>query len=139
MKKEKQLYAIGMGGGGIGKPGILRMLAITFETNEGMDISRARSLLVFCVEEFLKEINAKNELKPYLTETPFKSKNIDITILFKKKKPSEFVDPPFIATAYSDEDKIRYTIHTDDHLEFVKKETYDEALEILRQEKSRKQ
>jgi hypothetical protein len=139
MKKEKQLYAIGMGGGGIGKPGILRTLAISFESYEGIDISRARSLLIYCVEEFLKEINAKYELKRYLTETPFTFKNIDIDIYFTHKKSKDFIGPPSLAVAHADEGVIAYKTYDQEHLTRVKEETYDEALEILRQEKSRKQ
>jgi hypothetical protein len=139
MKKEKQLYAIGMGGGGIGKPGILRMLSITFQNYDKMDISRARSLLVYSVEEFLKEINAKDELKPYLTETPFTSKNVDIAIHFVNKKSRNLRNPPFLAVARAKEGKLDYIVDSNETLEWIKEETYDEALEILRQEKSRKQ
>jgi hypothetical protein len=134
MKRKKGLIGIGLGGGSAGPGKGARMLSVTFECYQKVNIAQARMLLLECVQEFLDEINSKQELESCLSVFPFTYKNISISLLFTDKKSNgDFFQPPLIAAAGADEGEMHYVIARDDSLERVKEETYEEALRSAEQ------
>lgn len=132
MYETEGLINTGTGGGG---PGKLRMLSVSFDCYQKMDISQARKLLLECVDEFLAEINKTPEIAPYSREFPYTFKNVNIDILFIDKETRNFLSPPSIAAAGIKEGVLDYSIHQDERLKFIKFETYEEALKIVEQDK----
>ena len=132
VKKKYDFLVVGTGGGGPGDKG-LNLLSVDFESYQKMGIPEARKILVDCVQEFLIEINASEELKQYLAVYPFTAKNIGVLIQFTDKKRPIYMSPPSLAVARIDKEKLAYIINIveTDRLERIKEETYEEALQIL--------
>ena len=82
LKKEKGLVLIGTGGGMMYD---IQMMAMSFNFYQEVSIEKARKLLVYTAEKYLKNINANKEVRPYLHDNPFTEKNIEIAIFFHKK------------------------------------------------------
>ena len=61
--------------------GVINNLGILFQVKRKLSIEQAREILVDCVQEFLTEINSNEEIRPYLENFPFTSKNIHIALL----------------------------------------------------------
>ena len=130
LKKEKDLFMIGTGGQMMGD---IQLARISFQYFHLVNLEEARALLVYTIQTFLKNINDNKEVRPYLHNYPFTTKNIEIKIFiyqpdghyppqgsiqflvlrnnilsYKLVKPSEFAPWPIL-----------------------KEETYEEALKIL--------
>lgn len=86
LKKEKELYPIGVGDG-IGEK--IRMLAISFRYYKEVDIDEARELLLTAGTVFLKNINANEKIRPFLKNDPFGPENIEIRIFINNPNGSE--------------------------------------------------
>jgi hypothetical protein len=133
MKRKKGLIGIGIGGGSAGPGKGAKMLSVTFECYQKVDIAQARMLLLECVQEFLAEINSKQELESCLIVFPFTYKNINISILFINKSAESFFQPPSIAATSADEGQMDYFIARDDVLTSTREEPYEESLRIAEQ------
>lgn len=131
MYKEKGLVTIGTGGGGSPYHKGLTRLSISFEDYKEVNVAEARRLVIECADRYLADINANEDLKKYLVPNPFTIKNVDIGVLFINKKTREFVSPPFVSTAKISKGELRYTIHDNELLKTIKRETYEDAVKIL--------
>jgi len=77
LKKEKDLQPVGTGGGMMHD---IYMMALSFDYEKEVDLSKARELLVYVVDNYLSAINSNEEVRPYLHDYPFTAKNIQIRI-----------------------------------------------------------
>ena len=136
IRNEKKLFPIGTGGG---MRGDIKMMAISFKYQQEVDIPTARELLVYCVEEYLNAINADEKVRPFLHNFPFTAKNIEIRLFISTPENGNV---PFgkICCAGAIEGRVDYDVRnaTTERLEIIFEETYEEALKIVQQNKSKK-
>jgi len=77
LKEEKNLYLIGTGGGMMGD---IKMMAMSFNYYQEVNLESARKLLVYAIDEYLSAINSNEKVRPYLHNYPFRVNNIEIMI-----------------------------------------------------------
>ncbi|MFA6502233.1 MAG: hypothetical protein WCT85_05530 [Parachlamydiales bacterium] len=134
LEKEKQVKFSGFGGS---SDNGLTMLSLSFETDKDYDILTGRELIVYCAEEFLKNINSDEKIKPYLKNYPFDSKNIKVFLLTDIKNDSS--DDKHIKSIVLSHSNIIYDIYDENkNLITIHEETYKEALNIIQKQKKEK-
>ncbi|WP_068466627.1 hypothetical protein [Candidatus Protochlamydia phocaeensis] len=138
-KRIGQKY--GLSPSAIGAGGVygLRLMILDFHRyGEPLTQEEARRLIVACAEEFLTDINSDESLRPYLLDYPFSPNNISIAIINYDSK-GERTFAPYIGTVLISEGIITYLINTPEQLSYKDKikETYEEALERLKQEEQK--
>ncbi|MBI5346413.1 MAG: hypothetical protein HZB76_04655, partial [Chlamydiae bacterium] len=127
--QNKNLKFLGFGGGG---PYDIRVLSLSFETCGKFNVEEARELLVYCVEQFLLNINSNEKIRPFLHNFPFTGKNIEIMLFFYNKDASK-VNPPYISYAVAIDGVVRFYIKNSfDKFEKVSEETYEKALKKVK-------
>ncbi|MFA6502133.1 MAG: hypothetical protein WCT85_05025, partial [Parachlamydiales bacterium] len=103
----------------------LTMLSLSFETDKDYDIQTGRELIVYCAEEFLKNINSDEKIRPYLKNYPFVSKNIEVSV-YPQNKNNLTDKLEIISFSHGN---IRYYIRDENKkLIIIHAETYEEAL-----------
>ncbi len=131
LKEEKGLKGLAYGGNKF--PGI-RRLEFALEANYSLEIDKARELLIYSTEKFLKNINASEELKPYLKKHPFKAKNVEVEIYLLGEKKSEYPHPPYLYRVIVDQGQISYYYKGHKETSYkdplAHKESYKHAKEI---------
>ena len=130
--KRFELRCIGTGGGDAHD---VSMLFMAFKSYEPFDIQRGRKLIVDCVNEYLKNVNENEQVRPYLHNYPFLPENIEMVIF----GPNLIEDPPNLKSVSLREGVIEYRIKKTENspLENTHEETFQEALKILEEEKSK--
>src|SRR5262249_19597302 len=137
MQNEHDLTMFGSGYRG-SPSGNLSALVLTFVTEKKIDVKEARYLLLNICEQLLYQINASEEIRPWLTDVPFTGNNLDLRIGFNKENLKD-VDPPYIASAYALKGKVYYSVSVNGMFKDVHEETYEEALKIYQEELCLKQ
>ena len=128
LKIEKNLVPCGDGARMMGQ---IEMLALAFDYFQPLDIETARPLLINSVNTFLKEINNDESIKPYLLHYPFDPKNTEIAIYFYTSNYKEVPNGDLCIAAFR-QGKCIYKIHnSDDRLQTILEETYDDAVTKL--------
>ena len=123
LKEEKNLILIGTGGRMMDD---IQMMAMSFNYYHEVNLEQARELIVYSINKYLSDINNSQEIRPYLHEYPFSSKNVEIMIFVYGPDRLE-LPPEKIYCITSRKGIIRYYTRSDrDHP--ICKETYDEAL-----------
>jgi len=133
VKKEKNIGLDGIGGSWLEDRD--KHLTIWFSTYTLAKIEQAREMIVFCVEDFLNRLNASEEMKASLGHS-FGLENIEIIIIFKEERGFD-LDIHVRHVEISKGNKLGYITYQTDFspYETMHEETYEEALEILRQAK----
>ena len=107
----------------------IQMMAMSFNYYHEVDLEQARELIVFTINEYLSDINNNQEIRPYLHEYPFTSKNVEIRIFIYGPDRLE-LPPEKIYCITSRNGILRYYTRSDrDHP--ICKETYDDALDEI--------
>jgi len=123
LKKEKKLILIGIGGRMMDD---IQMMAMSFNYYHEVNLEQARELLIYAINEYLSDINNNQDVRPYLHEYPFTSKNVEIRIFIygpdRKKLP-----PDKIGYISSIDGVLEYYTRADDDHPICR-ETYAEAL-----------
>jgi hypothetical protein len=123
LKKEKRLILIGIGGRMMDD---IQMMAMSFNYYQEVNLEQARKLLIYVINEYISDINNDQDVRPYLHEYPFTSKNVEIRIFIygpdRRKLPPEKIG--YISSI--DGVLEYYTRADDDHP--ICRETYAEAL-----------
>jgi len=126
LQAEKGLCLIGTGGRMMDD---IKMMSMSFEFFHPIDVQQGRQLLIFSINEYLRDINNNEKIRSYLNKYPFTEKNIEIHIWIRNP------DGSMVSL-----DKIYYisaidgvlTYYIDDPERFSRKivyrETYAEAL-----------
>lgn len=123
LKEEKNLILIGTGGRMMDD---IQMMAMSFNYYHEVNLEQARELIVYSIKKYISDINNSQEIRPYLHEYPFFSKNVEIMIFVYGPDRLE-LSPEKIYCITSRKGIIRYYTRSDrDHP--ICKETYDEAL-----------
>lgn len=123
------------GFGGSHKNGLNSIIEMNFKTEQFLNQSNARQLILEYSDKFLAYLNNSKDLQPYLIEYPFNFKNIEIAI-FGKSEMNQ--DPSVINIVSMLKGSIYYFVKDPDSQVLVvkMKETLEEAERILREEKS---
>ncbi|HEY2810972.1 MAG TPA: hypothetical protein VGJ00_06250 [Rhabdochlamydiaceae bacterium] len=134
---EKGLQPCGFGGGTMDK---VRELVLCFFCYKRIDIDEARELLMSAGNMFLDAINEDERIRPYLINYPFLPKNIGIEIYFKELNGSNIKEPGKLHVAWLMNGLLTYD---DENLETkrlqtIHKETFEEAIEILKESEKHK-
>ena len=129
LKEQKNLHLAGTGGGMMHD---IQMMMMAFQFNQIVDMETARELLVYSGEEYLHAINSNVEVKPYLHDVPFTSKNIEIVIYFHTQS-YETVPSGEISIAAIEEGLIVYYIDDPERytIQSIHEESYEDAVKIV--------
>lgn len=109
LSKKHQMDCVGVGGGMMGS---VYMIGLSFRVYHPLERNEARMLVVDCVEELLKAVNRNEEIRPYLQDYPFTTKNVSIAIYSSYPDGRDVFDP-YIRVA---------SIYKSDTIEFATKE-----------------
>ena len=124
---------------GIGESvdGKIRMLGLSFECHRQLEKAEARRLLLTCVEDFLKDINSDDKLRPHLRNIPFTDKDIRFSIHFSYPDGND-VHTPLICSAFVSRGTVFFsTLDPHDPYKFYNEnETFEEAVRIVESEKA---
>ncbi len=132
LEKEKGFILIGTGGRMLEN---ISMMMMGFEYSQESTLENARELLLFAIQEYLVEINANEEIRPYLHDYPFTSKNIEIEIYFPHSNCSKLSLDKIDIAAASEGTLFYYAKHPNNYtLTNLHEETYVEALKIFRRQ-----
>ncbi|NGX34800.1 MAG: hypothetical protein K1060chlam1_01156 [Candidatus Anoxychlamydiales bacterium] len=114
----------------------IHQFEVMFSSSEELNLKQARKKLTISVNRYLKEINENKKLRKYLCDYPFTNNNLFYSIFFYDKTGNLRFENN-IHSCVLDGDKIYYEIaHSDGTYSFAHEETYEEALEIVKSEKS---
>jgi hypothetical protein len=131
-KEKYDLHFIGIGQSGDKKT--IRTLLLSFNLYHTLSKEQGRELITKCAEEFLYEVNNFHEIRPYLTQLPFRVENIKLQLfLYSDSRQEDTVDPNiWVISLY--EGVINYKI-ADAQNPYVnkswEKESYEDALRIV--------
>lgn len=126
LKEKKNLVLIGTGGQMMDE---IEMLSMSFNYYQEIDLNTARNLIIYAINEYLSDINNKKEIRPYLSNYPFTSKNVEIMIFVYGPDGLELPAKKIYSITSIDGVLEYYTRSDRDHPLF--QETYDEALQAI--------
>ena len=129
IESTKNLHLIGTGGQMLYN---IEMLNLGFECFYEVDIPAARELLVYSVTTLINEVNANQDIRPYLKNYPFTANNIEIDIWIRTPENSK-VALGKLRYLQSKQGLLEYNIQTTDNFntEPILTETYEEAVNKL--------
>lgn len=127
LETEKKLHLVGTGGGMMDD---IKMMAMSFNYYQEIDVKEARKLAIHAVNQYLSAINNNKDIRPFLHEYPFTPKNIQIRILVYKPDrslpPQDKIQFISVINGY-----ITYSLNEPNGLfETVCKEPFEEALRL---------
>lgn len=113
----------------------IQKINLGYITNKNLNLEQARLTYIERAEDLLAQVNSNEEIRPYLRNYPFQSKNIFLSIVFEKPN-GDYVDPPNIAYIFNTtKGNVIYYIYDmqKEQIECIYEESYDEALRIYRE------
>jgi len=130
MRNKEKMTLAGVGGSSLNHR--QRVFDFDFWTEKKLTLEEARILFVQTANNFLKQVNENEKLRPYLENHPVTIKNLELAIGFFGPH-LEDLPPPFISRVASTNDKIFYSTWSKekDFYERVKIESWDEALKLI--------
>lgn len=109
-------------------------LCVSYVSRQLFDLSSARRFTVRAIHKILEAVNVDNDKDPYLQGYLFSPVNIGMEITFQDKE-GNFVGDEQIAMVMLVKGTIYYDVHREsDGLLLIHKESYEEALEKLKEE-----
>jgi hypothetical protein len=131
LSKKHQMDQIGVGGGMMGS---VYMIGLSFQIFHPMDRNEARMRIVDCVEELLAAVNSNEEIRPFLKDYPFTSKNVQVSIYSSYPDGREALDPYISVVSVYISDNIHFSTVEADQSTYKHRyhEPYSEALAIVR-------
>ena len=112
----------------------VKSLTIDFNRFSGpVSKEDGRRMIIDCVEEYLKRINQKESLRPFLFQYPFSHENLTIMITHWNKDKTMLFDPDIDTFILFSDTLLYYT--TDPETKNFKtktKETYKEAKSLIK-------
>jgi hypothetical protein len=131
LAKKYDMHICGVGGGMMGR---VNEIGIAFMVYRPLKKEEARELVVKCVQEFLEDINNDPEVRPYLVTYPFDERYVRIS-LYSESPRRKDVCYPYISIITSSQGRVHYlgrSSEKDEKYEWEERETFQEALQILR-------
>ncbi len=130
IETTKDLHLIGIGAQMLNE---IEMLALSFQCLREVDLNTARELIVYSVQTLMAEVNENEEIRPYLKNYPFTSKNVEIRIFCYQPDASN-VALHKLEIISSINGIIKYYPRGPDKYKMeepILTETYEEALSII--------
>lgn len=132
LTKKHHMDLIGVGGGMMGS---VYMIGLGFQIHHPMDRNEARERIVDCVEELLKAINENEEIRPFLRDYPFTTKNVQVSIYIDHPDGRPIFDPDIeIVSVFESNDITFCTVDQTNTMKYKNqyREPYQEALAKVR-------
>lgn len=132
LEKKHQMDCIAVAGGMLGTIGI------SFQIHHPMDRNEARERLVDCVEDLLTAINENEEIRPFLKNYPYTTKNVEISIFSNYEDGKEVFDPYIRVVSLASSDTIYFSTKEPNKIPYKHEycESYHEALTIVKGKKN---
>lgn len=111
----------------------IKLLGLTFFYRHPVDVEQGRRLLITAVQTLIANVNANEQVRPYLNNFPFESKNVELIIHLQRPDGSRF-GAGELCVLQAEEGKIEYLIQdSKGALTAIYQETYEEALQKIAQ------
>ncbi len=133
VKKHKMNW-IGEGGGMMGS---VYMIGLHFQIHHPLNREEARERILDCVEELLAAVNSNQEIRPFLKNYPFTTKNVQVSIISNNKGKDVF-DPDIRVVSVFENDEIIFRTKEPNKVPYknVYRESYSEALSSTKNKKT---
>ena len=130
LAKKHQMDVIAVSGGMMGS---VYLIGLSFQIHHPMDREEARERIIDCVEELLAAVNANQEIRPFLKDYPFTTKNVDLAIFTNYPDGKEVFDPYIRVVSIYESDEIDYATKEPNKVPYKNeyREPYSEALAKL--------
>ncbi|MCP5505504.1 MAG: hypothetical protein H7A38_01300 [Chlamydiales bacterium] len=132
LSKKFQIDFCGMGGG-MNKN--IKNVSLSFNCRRLLTIQEAREILLGCADQYLEELNASMELRPYFNSHPITARELELTLFISNSDGSD-PDSLELCSAsivfgdlYYKKWKSKYSLET------ILKESFEEAERIVREGK----
>lgn len=132
-------YGYSLFGSGGSMYDCVREISTSFNARvkEPLTVEEARKLILPIAIEYLKAFNSNEEIRPYLLNYPFNSKNLHIAVFFNDLQGYEYWYPDLSVVSVSHGNILYYgfnksTDTNSDKWEY--KETFEEGVERLKQQ-----
>lgn len=118
--------------------GSVYMIGLTFQIHHPMDRNEARMRIVDCVEELIKAVNENIEIRPFLKDYPFTTKNVHVAIFTNYPNGKEVFDPYIRVVSIYKSDDIYFSTKEPNKIPYKNRyrESYKEALALVRNYKN---
>lgn len=112
------------------------LITLRFWAEKKLNLSQSRSLFVQTANEFLKQVNENEKLRPHLENYPITINNLHLSIRFFEQD-LEDPSPEYISSVSVTNGKIYYSIWSKEKnfFEDIKVETWEEAQQIAASDK----
>lgn len=140
--KVENLHGVKLVGIGGGEDDGIWLYTFYFDYFKPIDKRTARLLILDISNVFLSLVNENEEIRPYLKNYPFDTKNIYIAVISYASNKREYTYEPYIGVVSIGERGIAYKTNDPDNLYQYKsdtEETYEQALEIVHQQNLREE
>jgi hypothetical protein len=117
-----------------GMMGSVYMIGFSFQINHPMDRNEARCRLVDCVEELIQAVNENVEIRPFLKNYPFTTKNVKIAIFISQPDGTNVYDPDFSVVSICESNEIIFYTNEPNKIPYKNEyhEPYQEALSLVK-------
>ena len=134
LSKKHQMVLVGNSKGMMKS---VNLIGLIFEIHHRLDRINSRQMILDCAEEFLSAINSNEEIRPFLKNYPFTTKNLQLSIISVNPKGGYFYDPDITVVSIDESDYITFRTEEPSNPNSYKnryKELYSEALSALKKD-----
>lgn len=117
----------------------LQYITMGYIVPQKMSLEEARRLYIEVTGEYIRRLNAEEKLHPYIRDFPASIDNVHIFLSFRESPVDYFEDPDCVAVLSnlkSNRHRLCYWKSEQQKLRDLHEETYEEALEIVKQEQA---
>jgi hypothetical protein len=138
LAQKHHMDPIGVHGGMMGS---VYIIGLSFQIHHPLDRDEARALIVDSVEELLAAVNSNEEIRPYLKDYPFTTKNVELSIYSNYADGRQVFDPYIRVASVFTSDCITFSTKVPNQVEYKHRyrEPYAEALTKIRGNSSQKE
>lgn len=138
VKNKYDLHCVANGGGFLDK---VNEIVIYFSATGPKTEVELREILVMITEDLLERYNRDEKIRPYLKNYPFTSANLSMGVTLKDNQQKSITNLgdsiDLLWGVFQNNGNISFVIENEDkpYLQEVHQETYEEALEIVKNQK----
>ena len=125
---------------GIGMNGKFEYLEISFQVRHSFDKDELRDMLFDCADEFLKNINSNEKIRPHLKNYPFEYKNAGIVFFISDERGSDLFHPNICVAKTTSYGVAFLTDDPDIKYKYKERfqETHEEAIKLVNEYRAKK-
>jgi hypothetical protein len=134
----KKKYNLSLGGAGAAWPEKIESISLSYHGQKKTEIEEARRMLVEAIESLLELVNANREIRPALICHPFVLLNSRVNVSFGDRRSDDLFNTEGVAYASTVKGILYYSSYNPEEglLEDLYEEPYEEALKVVRSQKS---